>query len=115
VQTCALPISVVPANHLVAHGFGAVTVGHAGVDARLAGQIDTVTLLGPVATGPIRAAADFGLGPGNVFVAAARGDRIAHPGAPGRFLRRGLGGDPLSEAFGARELLARYPDTREFA
>ncbi|MBF6366810.1 hypothetical protein IU469_13900 [Nocardia puris] len=103
------------AAHLIAHGFGAVTAGFAGAEGRLAGRIATVTLLGPAGSGPIRTADDFGIGRDNVFVAAAPGDPVANRGRSDRVLRRGLGADPVSDAFGARRIPARYPDTREFA
>ncbi|MET8648684.1 alpha/beta hydrolase, partial [Nocardia aurea] len=103
-----------PAHHLVGHGIGATTTGFAVAGGRLAGEIATVTLVGPAGAGPVRVAADIGIGAENVFVVAAPGDRVATPGPIGRFGQRRLGANPALAEFGARRVLAGYPDTREF-
>ncbi|MGV9800139.1 toxin glutamine deamidase domain-containing protein [Mycobacterium sp. NPDC003449] len=101
-------------NHVFAHSYGSSTVSHAGVGGRLAGQVRTITLIGSPGAGPLRTAADFGIGD-NVFVAASSRDRTTglggtHEGDRGRTIRRmGQGIDPAMDIFGARRITAEFP------
>ena len=93
-----------PSLHVIGHSYGSTTVGFAGADGRLAGIVDTVTLLGSPGAGPIARAEDFGIGASNVFVAADDMDPVAHLGAVPGIPYSGvtLGNDPLTTGFGAQ-------------
>lgn len=101
-------------NHLFGYSYGSTVTGYAGCDARLADQVDTITLIGSPGVGPQRHASDFGIGTGRIFVASSSGDVIAAlggrvPGSSGRLLGRGLGMDPAAESFGAVRISAEFP------
>ncbi len=86
-------------NHVFGHSQGATVAGYAGRDGRLAGVVDTVTLVGPEGVGPIAHASDFGLGD-NVYVASSSHDS---------FTERADGVDPAMDSFGAQRVTAEYP------
>ncbi len=102
-------------NHVFAHSYGSSTVSHAGHGQRLAGQVQTITLIGSPGAGPLQHARDFGIGEENVFVAASSRDRTTglggdRPGERGRTIRRmGQGIDPAMDSFGARRITAEFP------
>ncbi|MGV0785275.1 alpha/beta hydrolase, partial [Mycolicibacterium sp. XJ775] len=101
-------------NHVFAHSYGSTTVSHAGYGGRLADQVQTITLIGSPGAGPLRTAADFGIGD-NVFVAASSRDRTTglggeRAGDRGRTIRRmGQGIDPAMDIFGARRITSEFP------
>ncbi|WP_066902293.1 toxin glutamine deamidase domain-containing protein [Mycolicibacterium houstonense] len=101
-------------NHVFAHSYGSTTVSHAGHGRRLADQVQTITLIGSPGAGPLRTAADFGIGD-NVFVAASSRDQTTglggeHAGDRGRMIRRmGQGIDPAMDIFGARRITSEFP------
>jgi len=102
-------------HHVFAHSYGSSTVSHAGHGQRLAGQVQTITLIGSPGAGPLQHARDFGIGAENVFVAASSRDRTTglggeRPGDRGRTVRRmGQGIDPAMDSFGARRITAEFP------
>ncbi|WP_237165069.1 alpha/beta hydrolase, partial [Mycolicibacterium peregrinum] len=101
-------------NHIFAHSYGSTTVSHAGHGRRLADHVQTITLIGSPGAGPLRTAADFGIGD-NVFVAASSRDRTTglggeRAGDRGRTIRRmGQGIDPAMDIFGARRITSEFP------
>ncbi|MEX3654969.1 MULTISPECIES: alpha/beta hydrolase [Mycolicibacterium] len=102
-------------NHIFAHSYGSTTASYAGADGRLKRDITTVTLLGSPGTGPIRHAGEFGLDPGQVFVASSSLDPVTAfggrtPDEGGRIAGRGLGFDPAMEEFGAVRVAAQFAD-----
>ncbi|CRZ17740.1 toxin glutamine deamidase domain-containing protein [Mycolicibacterium neworleansense] len=105
-------------NHIFAHSYGSTTVSHAGYGRRLAGQVETITLIGSPGAGPLRTAADFGIGD-NVFVAASSRDRTTGLGGErrgdrGRTIRQmGQGIDPAMDIFEARRITAEFPAARD--
>lgn len=101
-------------NHVMGHSYGSTTTSYAGIGGRLAGHVETITLLGSPGAGPQRSAADFGIGADNVFVASSSYDFITAlggrtPGEAGRILGRGLGIDPVIDVFGARRVTSEFP------
>ncbi|WP_432669702.1 alpha/beta hydrolase [Mycolicibacterium fortuitum] len=102
-------------NHIFAHSYGSTTASYAGTDGRLKRDITTVTLLGSPGAGPIRHAGEFGLDPGQVFVASSSLDPVTAfggrtPDEGGRIAGRGLGFDPAMEEFGAVRVAAQFAD-----
>ncbi|MGE4023947.1 alpha/beta hydrolase [Mycolicibacterium sp.] len=96
-------------NHVFAHSYGSTTTAYAGQGGRLAGQVQTVTLLGSPGAGPMRRADDFGIGP-NVFVAGSSRDPVTALGrSPDTTAWVGQGIDPTLRAFGARRLASEFP------
>ncbi|WP_430755428.1 toxin glutamine deamidase domain-containing protein [Mycolicibacterium septicum] len=101
-------------NHVFGHCQGSTVTGHAGVDARLDGEIRTVTLYGSPGLGPMNHASEFGPGIG-VYVATASTDPFTQhggttPGARGDF-RDGYGVDPTMDFFGAQRVTSEFPLT----
>ncbi len=101
-------------NHIFGHSYGSTTVSYAGRGARLANDIRTVTLLGSPGAGPMHHASQFGLDPGNVFVASSSRDPVTGFGGRraeqnGRFAGRGLGMDPAMDEFGAVRVTSEFP------
>lgn len=106
------------ADHLnlnvVGHSYGTTTVGWAGDDGRLAGQVDTVTLLGSPGTGGVTSADEFGIGAKNVYVGSAANDLVGHLGSPTSdetFGLGGLGSDPATTRYGAERFQAEGGDS----
>ncbi|MGW4101587.1 alpha/beta hydrolase, partial [Mycobacterium sp. NPDC004974] len=101
-------------NHIFAHSYGSSAVSHAGHGERLADEVRTITLIGSPGAGPLRTAADFGIGD-NVFVASSSRDRTTglggeRTGDRGRTVRgMGQGIDPAMDIFGARRITAEFP------
>ncbi|MEU4341364.1 alpha/beta hydrolase [Nocardia sp. NPDC023852] len=108
-------------NRIYGHSYGSVTTCYAGRYGRLAGLVASITLSGSPGAGPLRNAAEFGIGAENVFVAASWRDLVTMFGAdqPGPWSRihwrLGLGMDPASEKFGGRRIGAEFPDSPDFA
>ncbi|MGA5534144.1 alpha/beta hydrolase [Mycolicibacterium nivoides] len=101
-------------NHIFGHSYGSTTVSYAGRGARLANDVRTVTLLGSPGAGPMHHASQFGLDPGNVFVASSSRDPVTGFGGRraeqnGRFAGRGLGMDPAMDEFGAVRVTSEFP------
>lgn len=107
-------------RNLVGHSYGSTAVCYAGAEARLAGEIDQISLSGSPGAGPLNNAADFGIGRENVYVFSSCRDPISALGAEtpagqGRFLGTGLGIDPANAHFQAVRVAAEPPVTKEFA
>ncbi|MFW0785857.1 alpha/beta hydrolase [Gordonia sp. CPCC 206044] len=103
--------------HLVGHSYGATTVGWAGDDGRLAGLVDTVTLIGSPGAGGVTRAAEFGIGAEHVYVGSASDDVVARLGGAGSQRWTGLGGlgvDPATTYFGAERFRAEGGPTTRF-
>lgn len=104
-------------NHVFGHSYGSTTTSYAGHDGRLAGQIQTVTLLGSPGAGPHHTAESFRIGRENVFVASSSRDWVTTLGgrdSDGRFLRHfGLGRDPAMESWGGRRITAEFPPSMD--
>ena len=99
--------------NVVGHSYGTTTVGWAGDDGRLAGQVDTVTLLGSPGTGGATSADEFGIGAENVYVGSAANDLVGHLGSPTSdesFGLGGLGSDPATTRYGAERFQAEGGD-----
>ncbi len=101
-------------NHIFGHSYGSTTTSYAGRDGRLKGYVSTVTLIGSPGAGPLSNASEFDIGDGNVFVASSSYDFITAlggrtPDQDGRVLGRGLGIDPVMDAFGAVRVTAEFP------
>ncbi|MGV0809475.1 alpha/beta hydrolase [Mycolicibacterium setense] len=101
-------------NHVFGHCLGSAVAGYAGVDARLDGEIRTVTLYGSPGLGPMNHAGEFGPGV-DVYVATASTDSFTQhggttPGARGDF-RGGHGVDPAMDFFGAQRVTSEFPLT----
>ncbi|WP_176561205.1 alpha/beta hydrolase [Mycobacterium neglectum] len=100
-------------NHIFAHSYGSASISYAGEGQRLRGQVTTITLIGSPGAGPLKHAADFGIG-NNVFVAASSRDEVTSfgsdkPGGRGRAVDKiGLGVDPAMESFGARRVTSEF-------
>ncbi|MDT0551126.1 alpha/beta hydrolase, partial [Streptomyces lonegramiae] len=88
-------------NHIFAHGYGSTAVSYAGRDGRLANDIRTVTLTDSPGAGPVRRAAEFGIGADNVYVASTSRDVPAALAGRTPIAELSLGVDPWAEAFGA--------------
>lgn len=88
-------------NHIFARSYGTTAVSYAGRDGRLAHDIRAITFTESPGTGPVRHAAEFGLGTGNVRVVTSARELPA--GLTGRtpVVDVNLGADPTAEAFGA--------------
>ncbi len=100
--------------NIIGHSYGTTTVGWAGDDGRLAGQVDTVTLLGSPGTGGVTSAGEFGVGEKNVYVGAAANDLVGHLGSPSSEASFGLGGlgsDPATTRYGAERFQAEGGDS----
>jgi uncharacterized protein YukE len=98
---------------VIGHSYGSATVGWAGDGGRLAGQVDTVTLIGSPGAGGVTSAREFGIGADNVFVGAASNDLVAHLGSPTgdeSFGISGLGSDPATTRFGGERFRAEGGD-----
>ncbi|WP_157110513.1 GTP cyclohydrolase II RibA [Nocardia anaemiae] len=108
-------------NRLYGHSYGSVTTCYAGRGGRLAGLVGSITLSGSPGAGPVRHAAEFGIGADNVYIFASWRDPVTmfgadRPGAQSRVNPRlGHGMDPATEAFGAQRLGAEFPDSPDFA
>ncbi|MGV0742982.1 alpha/beta hydrolase, partial [Mycolicibacterium sp. XJ870] len=99
-------------NHVFAHSYGTTATSYAGRDGRLANDVRTISLIGSPGTGPVRAAADFGIGD-NVFVASSSRDPFTalggrNPGSAGRIFGLGLGVDPAMNSFGGQRVTAEF-------
>lgn len=102
--------------HVIGHSYGSTTVGWAGDGGRLAGLVDTVTLLGSPGAGGCDTAAEFGIGENNVYVGSSSQDPVARLGgleensragkAFGIGISSGLGTDPALTRFGAQRFTA---------
>ncbi|MEV0672989.1 alpha/beta hydrolase [Mycobacterium sp. NPDC050441] len=108
--------SMFTGNHIFGHSYGSTTVSYAGRGGRLKDDIRTVTLLGSPGAGPMHHASQFGLTPGNVFVASSSQDPVTGFGGRraeqnGRFAGRGLGMDPAMNEFGAVRVTAEFPSS----
>lgn len=103
-------------NHVFGHSYGSTTVSYAGQGGQLAKHVRTITLMGSPGAGPMRHASQFGLEPGNVFVASSSLDPVTGfggrvPGQDGRFAGRGLGMDPAVDTFGAVRVTSEFPSS----
>ncbi|OCB52241.1 hypothetical protein A5722_28650 [Mycobacterium vulneris] len=103
-------------NHVFGHSYGSTTVSYAGEGGHLAKHVRTITLMGSPGAGPMRHAGQFGLEPGNVFVASSSLDPVTGfggrvPGQDGRFAGRGLGMDPAVDTFGAVRVTSEFPSS----
>jgi hypothetical protein len=107
-------------NRLYGHSYGSVTASYAGRDGRLAGLVGSIVLAGSPGAGPVRHAAEFGIGEENIYVAASWRDPVTmfgadRPGAWSRLHHRlGLGIDPATEAFGGKRIGAEFPNSPNF-
>ncbi|GGF10974.1 alpha/beta hydrolase [Williamsia phyllosphaerae] len=98
---------------LIGHSYGTPTVGWAGDNGRLAGDVDTVTLLGSPGTGGVTSAEEFGVGAKNVYVGSAANDFVGHLGSPNGVSSlgmSGLGSDPATTNYGAERFIAEGGD-----
>lgn len=105
-----------PRVHVFGHNYGSTTTSYTGAGARLAGEVDTITLAGSPGVVTDHAS-EFGSGV-EIFVASASSDNVTWIGTnrTSRWSRYfGLGIDPSVEAFGARRIASEYPRTPEFA
>ncbi|WP_433759772.1 helix-turn-helix domain-containing protein [Nocardia sp. CA-135398] len=108
-------------NRLYGHSYGSVTTCYAGRYGRLAGLVGSITLAGSPGAGPVRHAAEFGIGAENVYVLASWRDPVTifgadRPGARSRVNPRlGHGIDPATEAFGGQRVGAEFPTSPNFA
>ncbi|MED5814292.1 alpha/beta hydrolase [Mycolicibacterium sp. 050232] len=103
-------------NHVFGYSYGSTTTGYAGRGGRLADHVSTISLVGSPGVGPVRYASEFGIGEGNVFVAASSQDVVTMlggrtPGSAGRILGIGLGVNPAMNSFGAVRMTAEFPST----
>ncbi|CDO28960.1 alpha/beta hydrolase [Mycolicibacterium porcinum] len=103
-------------NHVFGHSYGSTTVSYAGEGGQLAKHVRTITLMGSPGAGPMQHAGQFGLEPGNVFVASSSLDPVTGfggrvPGQDGRFAGRGLGMDPAVDTFGAVRVTSEFPSS----
>ncbi|MEE4025065.1 alpha/beta hydrolase [Gordonia sp. PKS22-38] len=99
--------------HLIGHSYGSVTTGWAADDGRLAGDVDTITLIGSPGAGGAATAEEFGIGEKNVYVGSASDDTVTFLGgtAGGYPGLGGLGTDPATTDFGAERFRAEGGDT----
>ncbi|WP_306360360.1 alpha/beta hydrolase [Nocardia sp. CC227C] len=104
-------------NHVFGHSFGSTTVSAAGANARLRGEISTLTLAASPGAATVDHAREFGLGARNVYVATLASDPVTWIGGnrAGWFSRVfGVGIDPAVATFGARRVTAEYPNLPKF-
>lgn len=104
-------------NRLYGFSYGSTTTCYAGRDGRLAGLVHSVILAGSPGTGPLRRAAEFGIGADNVYIFGSWRDTVSKLGAGETGVQRlfypvvGLGMDPARKTFGAVRLPAEFSDS----
>ncbi|NKY89644.1 PfkB family carbohydrate kinase [Nocardia veterana] len=104
-------------NRLYGFSYGSTTTCYAGRDGRLAGLVHSVILAGSPGTGPLRHAAEFGIGADNVYIFGSWRDTVSTLGAGETGVQRlfypvvGLGMDPARKTFGAVRLPAEFSDS----
>ncbi|MGW4772543.1 helix-turn-helix domain-containing protein [Nocardia sp. NPDC004278] len=108
-------------TRLYGHSYGSVVIFYAGSEGKLAYLVVTITVSGSPGAGPVRHAAEFGIGADSILIAASWRDLVTmlgadEPGPQSRFNSRlGHGVDPASEAFGGKRFPAEFPDSMDFA
>ena len=101
------------AIHVFGHSYGSTTTSYAAEGGRLRGEVKTITLIGSPGAGPLKKAAQAGIGAENFFVASSSRDPATALGgrtrrAWGRIFGFGLGMDPAMEDFGAQRIAAEF-------